>query len=331
MHIPFFNSNNKSPLEQTMAEGNQPIRRNLFSKKTILISAIIAFVILNIVLLFITGLVPSENLPFAQKPSPTPIPDVLLVTVGEQKIFRSDVEKLAKQQYQQHAINNKVLQVFLNTAIERAILNQETKKFQIQVSNTEIDNAVNNQKNKNLNALLKTEAKYTILKQKIIAKFVKSVDAYTIGFWIPPLHYTQIPLYAQQRTEGNRALNEIQLKLEDSEKPYDVTKYIFDKYPILQVNFALNGYIFGKVKNLNVYEKPKTYTFNSTDLKSLDDPEFYNALLAMRAGEIKKVIKTDLSGGVVIQAISVKTTGFSNYKDFLDARIKELVVVKNAL
>lgn len=268
----------------------------------------------------------------SQKVSPN-AKDTLLVTVGDQKIYKSDVQKAAREQYVSSAIDNSVLQVFLDLLIEQKILDLEAAKLGITVSQAEIDSSIYSKtasgsaKNTNLSKF----ARYSVLKDKIMAKQVKSVSAYTIGFWIPPLSYPQKAEYVQKREDGRKALIEAEGKLKAGEKPLDTVKYMYSKYPILGEILSFNGYLMFRRTDESVFEKPAIYTFNQKDLEKLNDPEFYNALQMMKEGEIRRIEKSDQSGGDLIQVVSVNGSGFSNYDDFLATRKKELVKMESNL
>lgn len=328
MHIPFFHLNNTSPLEQTIAEGNQPESRNFLSKKTILISSIIAFAILNIVLLFATGVVPTENLPFLQKPSPTPIPDVLLATVGDQKIYKSTVEKALKNQTPAALNNKNAFENTLNKIIENKIFDIEAKKLNIIVTKDQIDNAIkNNNPTSTISAStnLKLLTKYNIIKQQIILKNTASRTAFIIGYWIPPLDDPRIKdyqlKYNQQSSEGNQALNFALQQLKSGNKPQDVVKSIYSKYTSLQHIIAFNGYFYEEIKNRSTLANPRTFTLTKDNIND----DFTKELFDMKADEIKKILNFNGSGGSVVQIMTINSGAFKNYDEWLSNKEKVYV------
>lgn len=262
---------------------------------------------------------------------PTPVPNILLATVGDQKIYRNDVYKIAAEQYVPSAINNAVLKRFLDTAIERAILDITAKQMNITVSDAEVKTYLLASKlsDKSFNI-----SKYMILKNKVMAAQVKNVQAYTIGFWLPPLSSPQKPEYAQERIDGQKALVDISQRLSNAEVPLSVTQYIYTTYPTLQSRLALNGYIFATTQNKSLMAQPKIFTFNASDLsKPYTNNALYDAAAAMIVNEVR-IVQQDPgagSGGDVIKVSTIQGTGYTNYNDFLQAKKKELAKNYNAL
>lgn len=324
MHIPFFHQNN-SPLEQAKLEQDPnitQIAKPNHTKKIIIISAIILFIILNIGLLIATGIIPSQNLPFVQKPTPTPKPDVLLATVGDQKIYLSQIETIAKEQYEPSAIDKKVIASFLNTAIERAILDQEAKKLNLTITNQDIDAYLQpRQPNQINNKIVRENTKYKLIKDTIITRFVTSVNANTISFWVPPYNYPTGKNFEQQRILGKQALEEAKKSIDNGQSALSAAKQIYNKYKILQPILAFNGYLLSKVTNDALLETPKTYTKGQTD--------YDDALFSGKLNEVKIIIPTDGSGATLIQIVGINNGASSNYDTWYNNRKKALVKTFN--
>lgn len=333
MHIPFFHQNN-SPLEQAkLDEEGNPVENEQVkpknSKKIIIIAAVGVLLILIGILL----LIPSQNLPFVQKPTPTPKPDVLLATVGDKQIYKSAVELAAREQYAQSAITLDVLKTFFPIVIERAILDYEAEKQKIIVTNQEIKNKVkelNPSQTQTPSQLksLSTTARYLLLKNKIITTQIKSVEAYTIGFWIPPFSYPQKPEFTTQRLEGATALNEIDSRLKKGEEPLVIARSIDTKYPVLHEILAINGYLLKSLTDEKKAKTPRVYIY---DKKNVGQPFFDTVFSLKTPGEIKKVEGKDGSGGSVIKLVSINKGESFSYEDWIKKQTTDLVKIYKQL
>lgn len=259
--------------------------------------------------------------------------DVLLVTVGDQKIYKSDVQKAAKEQYVSSAIDNNVLQVFLDLLIEQKILDIEASKLGITVTQSEIDNSIysntasSSAKSTNLNKFIK----YSVLKDKIMAKQVKSVSAYVISYWIPPAPYPQEPVFSQQRIDSKKAFKEAKQKLKNNEKVSGVAEYIFDTYPSLQSILVVNGYNYNLTKDKLVFNKPRVYIYNKKEIDSSNNPAFFDALFGSNQGDIKLVAPVPEVDGSLVQIISVNKDGFISYDQFLESKKKDSLKIISQL
>ncbi len=251
--------------------------------------------------------------------------DILLATVGNEKIYKSTVEKVAEEQYVPSAIDNVVLKRFLDVTIERLILNNEAKKLEIVVSDSEISNYLNENK---LSEKAKLIAKYTLLKEKIITSQIKNVEAYTVGFWIPPYSYPQEPEFDLQRKEGESALSEIEQKLKAGETASAAASAAYLKYPRLQNILAVNGYLLKTVTEQSLITTPKEYVFSSENAGQI----FYDTLFSLRnIGEVRKIQGEDGSGGSVIKLVAINSGMDLGYEDWLNEKKKALVTMHNNL
>jgi hypothetical protein len=295
-----------------------PIKR---SRKSMIISGgIIAFLV--VIIGFLTFLLIAKNntQKSSNKTSTAAANNPLLATVGSQKIYKSTVEKAASEEYDPNHLSNKVIKQYLEVVIERAILGIEADKQGITVTDADIaDYKKQYPTIRNQNII-----RFNIIKQKLIAKDVNYVDAFTIGYSIPPLNadYVQTPENVQRRSLENSVGDEIVQKLEAQETPYDVTQQIYDQYPILQPVIGINGYIFENATDKALLQEPRRFIYN---------PEFaeqplYQALFSQSPGEIKKYVWQDGSGMSVIQTITVHKSSTDSYKDWINTKKKELVV-----
>lgn len=247
--------------------------------------------------------------------------DILLATVGNQKIYKSVVEKAAEEQYVPSAINNTVLKRFFDAVVERAILDNEAKKQGIVVSNNEIRNYLN--KNK-LSEKTKLIAKYNILKEKIITSQIRNVEAYTVSFWIPPYSYPQKSEFALQRKDGENALKEIEQKLKGGETASAAAHAAYIKYPMLQAILAVNGYLLKTVNEQSLITTPKEYVFSSENTGQI----FYDTLFSLRdIGEVKKIQGENGSGGSVVKLVTIHSGMDLGYADWLSKKREALVTM----
>lgn len=247
--------------------------------------------------------------------------DILLATVGDQKIYKSAVITAAGEQYAPNAITNDVLKKFYDILIERTILDQEAKRLHITFTDTDARQAVGSTSAATASVI--TTAKYTLIKNAITQKNVTSVEAYLIGYWIPPLNYQQIPLFAQQRQIGKQALEEGKSLLSQGEKPLTVAQTLYTKYPILQQILALNGLFVNKIKDPTVVEKPLTITKGHTDIDS--------AIFSLKKGTISIVDAPNGAGASLVQVVSVNSGDFKNYDEWLANKKKTEVKVISSL
>lgn len=246
--------------------------------------------------------------------------DPLLATVGNQKIYKSTVEKAASEQYDPNSLTNKVIKEYLQIVVERAILGIEADKQGITVTDTDIaDYKLKYPAIRNQNTI-----RFNIIKEKLIAKDVNYVDAYTVGYAIPPLGdgYIQTPENIERRALENTVGDELVQRINGGEEPIVVAQSIYDQYPILQPVLGVNGYILQTSTDTKELEDPRRFVY---DPRNKGFP-LYEALFNQTPGPAKKYIWEDGSGLSVIQVISAHKSSVETYKQWIDTKKKELVV-----
>lgn len=250
--------------------------------------------------------------------------DKLLATVGKYEIRESTVLAQAQLEYSQDAIDDDVLKRYLESQIERRILDLEAEKLSLVVTDEEVAAEVGN----NDSQVARNAAYYELLKEKIMKSQIKSVQAFTIGYWVRPLNDPhQLPIYAEQRSEGSQMLAEANSRLRQGEAPVEIGKLLYEKYTSLKPIIALNGYLLDKPNDEQLYLTPKLYSFDKEELASSNDPEVYNAMLDMDPNEVRRVNRSDGSGGVVIKLIEATPGEFEEYDNFLAIRREQLVTL----
>lgn len=245
------------------------------------------------------------------KITPAESTDKTIAKVGAKSIYIEDLEKIAKEQYQESAINKKVLQISLNIAIERGILDETAKELSIVIPDSSDTSVFNT---------------YDFIKEQITSKLVESRLVQTVGFWIPDLTYPQMPQFAKQRVDGEKALNEIERRLKSGENPLTVARDIYNKYPSLQPILGVNGYLLSKEPTISLINKPRIYIID----KKNKGQSFFDALFNANAGDIQK-ISNPASGGRVFKVFSVQHSEYSTYEEWLEAKKKGSVNIINNL
>jgi len=307
-----------------------PQEKKRFTPKNYLIIFIVLFVLLNIFLFSWTKATLKKAIKITtSSPTPTIEIDPVLAEVGSQKIYKNDVQALAEKQVSNP--DQEVLNAALGTIIERKILEGETKKLNITVTDEEVRANLSRSglasESSSLSESFLEVKKYEILKNKLIPNVLESRTAFIIGFWVPPystqrtLTLAQKNTIAKQRRDGDLALSEIEKKLKNQEDPFSVAQFIYDKHASLQPILAVNGYIFEE-SDKNYLQEPRTYI-----LKKLPDTPIFQALNSMNVNEVKKVMDDDGAGGSVIFLKSINTGQPLNYEEWLEQKKKELVKI----
>jgi flagellar basal body-associated protein FliL len=255
--------------------------------------------------------------------------DPLLVTVGKYEIRESTLWTQARLEYVQEAIDKTVLQKYLDSQIERRILDLEAEKNSIEVSDTEVQSRLGN----NDSQAVKNTIYYDLIKNKIMATQTHNVEAFVIGFYIASYEYPQKPEYAVQRSDGTEALEEIETRMSAGESPLEITKSIYEKYPSLKDILALNSLLYKSPTNEENYLNPKLIQVNTMDPTGPSfDPVYFSVVSTIQKGEVRKGERTaEGSGGFVMKAVEVNKEGFPTYEEFLSAKKKEYVTVVNTL
>ncbi|GEM_PF-6098940 len=334
--LPLNSESETSPLKQS----NQPIVQNTtFTTLSILLflgSIIILFFVLNYFNIIPLSLQYPNQLGFLPHQY-SELQNKLIATVDGKYLFLSDIKKAAREQYQESAINNKVLQIIFDQKVEYMILDREEKKLNIAITNQDVQEKVkNSHPNQNLssipNTLLKI-TKYDMLKEKIMSQQIESREAYIIGFFTSPYRYeqklseTEIEEVKKQREDGEKALLEIEERLKNREVPLEIAQSIYQKYPSLQRILTVNSYIFESTKDNSLFTQPKVYTYNLNEsLKS-----FYDKFFSMQTDEVKIIKTPEGTGGSVVHLKKVHHADFNNYQEWLTSKKKELVKIHNPL
>lgn len=296
------------------------------NRRFILGGAVIILVVLISVFAFSKK---TQNIP--QKVSPN-AKDALLVTVGDQKIYKSDVQKAAAEQYVSTAIDNKVLQVFLDLAIEHTILDQQAKKLNIIISNSDVQSRIRadfkEASGSSIPEVFIKQTRYDLLKEKIISKRLESREANYIKFWTPSFTYESTQgLTDQEKNEGKikriaiqKALDSIEISLKSGLSIGEVAKNIYDNFPLLKTGLAVNGLIFNPLSFTNL-ERPALFIYDPKNAEK----EFDKLLFSMKPKEVKEIIYQDGSGGAVIQLVAINNGFKQDYNSWLNDQKKTLV------
>ncbi len=310
-----------NPVSEPVVPENPPPKSLRINKKFFAIGGVLLILIaISAVLLLRTNIVPPVN----EKEKLVSVEEnELIATVGNTKqIFVKDARMAVEEQYVKTAVTPELIKQFAGNLIQQTIIDMDAEQLGLVVSEQEIEALVTNKDS----AVEKKIARYNLLKEKIMAKQVKNVEANTIGFWVPPFADPQLPEFAVQRADGEKALAEGETRLRNNEVPLVVAKDLFAKYPSLKQIFAFNGYIMDGFTDIDNFSQPKIYTFGEQELKDLNDPDFYNALVVMGPGEVKQAVRQDGSGRVLMQVVSVKREGPVTFNEYMDQRILEEVV-----
>jgi len=239
-------------------------------------------------------------------PPKVEIPEnVLLATVGDTKIMRDDVVKLALEQTLASGITTDVLKTFLNIAIELEILRSEAVAQKVEIPKFTTQ---------------KEEFEY--LKNKITEGKIKTVEAYTIAYWIPSDGYPQEPLFDEQRKITPEVIAEAKKLLNQGEDPLVVANSIYDKYPILQSVLAFNGGQMkqAKEKNIPFESAPRVYEFVEAE------GTFYlqEKLFAMSDNQIEGYSWPDGSGAAIIKVEKINRGEATNYENWMNEKKKNV-------
>lgn len=240
--------------------------------------------------------------------------DALLAEVGKQKIYKSDVEKLIKQQIINPQFDEPQIKRFLTKAIEQAILDQEIAQEGLVIA--EIDE-------NDLESVIK---KYDEVKIEIAEKNVESRRVSNVGFAIPPTDYpvdeSEKELVGKQHQESPKALLDIEKALTSGASAEEVGLLIIEKYPSLSGRIAVNGYILEKTEDRTIFEEPELFTLGK---KTAVQPVMDAAFALTQIGEVKRVDTPNNGGGIVLRLESVNNSGIKSYEDWLEAKKQELV------
>lgn len=308
------------PVSGTQSIGEIPVQPDQPDKKRrlLILGALLAFVILPLLIFGAWRL-------FGPKP------DVLLATVGDQKIYKSDVIKAAEEQYL--PLSKNVLQTKLNNIIEHKILEIESKKLSIQITEADVNTYIQKTQkptDKDASIFFKKQVKYWLLKKAISDRQTETREVDIIGYWIPPRSDPRSnadPNYAQKETDGKKALDEAEIQMKNNESLFKITQSLASKYPILKDRFTINGILFNTIKNPDIVIEPIKYSYK----EDLNYITYYNIIFGLKVNAVKKFISEKGSGGSVVKIISIHHGSFNNYNEWLRIKKQELVNKKSDL
>jgi hypothetical protein len=345
MDNPVNPGNIQNTVNQSVNQVNQAIQQpatdvkkkfpDIFKKKPLIFGVIALVILIIIVSVFSLGRNQTSNQQTTQNPQQE---DILLATVGSEKVYRSDVVKLAERQYATNAINDNVIKTFFDLIIEQKILDQSAIQLGITVEASEsAQRAKGYSGSAQTSQNLLDKAKYDLLKEKIMSKFISSRTAFRVSFWTPGADYPREDTSAaaneeikKQQNEGKSALAEINFLIRNGQEPLDATKEVIRKnnYSTIRKIIDLNGFYVNENQNESRMKEPVVFT--SKDQRFMGDI-FYNTLFAMKVGETKLVFSPEGNAGSVFKVTALSDAPFKNYDEWLAAKKNELVKINNPL
>lgn len=301
----------------------------LFTRSLFFWVIIIAIIVLSGLTIYRLNNINSSS---SQKPSIMGVPDEIMADVGNQKIYKNDVEKLALETYQRDAITEEVLRTYLNVAIERALLDQEAVKLNIIIPDDQVLNELiseqleDNQKNRN-------KIFYKQLKTKILEQLISSRTAHVVEYWTPSVGNPEVegedvnPKYKLQREQGRLVLPLIEQKLNETPDILDATREVMSEnnFPELAEIIAVNGLRLSKVTDEVELRTPYTFTTKDQQVMGI---EFFEALFNLQSGETQVIFRDENSAGKLYQVINSSQGNFNTYDQWLIQRKEESVKVR---
>lgn len=272
---------------------------------------IAAGVLASVVLLAIFGVlvIKKDNL----KPKATNLPpkvempeNVLLATVGDVKIMRDDVVKLALEQYASDAITSDILKMSIESAIERIILDREAKVLNIKIA-------------ENSNKALY----YEDLKNQISLRKIGTVTANSIAFWVPAFSdiYPQKPEYQEMRDLQPDVFEKAVSQLKNGMTTYEVGTNIIKEYPVFKEQLSVNSYKLSKVEDESLFMKPVIYQYIVNDSNKI----FLDFVFSLKNGDIDTLVWPDGEGAAIVQVVDKSTGEKISYDDWLFEQKKSVV------
>ncbi len=255
-------------------------------------------------------------------------PNPVLATVAGNQITQSDVLKIALEDSDQTSINadSDALSTAKDTAIERAILDSVSQDEGITTDQSEIDQVASDED------ISQIEAKYEVLRNKIIAKKVHYVKAITVGYWEPTsdqkANYSDSDwaTVQQQEADGAKALTSAAASLASSDDIVGITSDLIKTYPSLNDVLAMNGLIFSKMDPGDQTDSatPALYEYGDSNF----DPETLAAVFSSsnHVGSIVSVGPTSSNGGGAVYKITEIGAGTEDSYDSWLAKEKASLV-----
>lgn len=205
----------------------------------------------------------------------------------------------------------------LNILIERKILDEESKRSGIGVTDPEITAEMQRVGIEDFEKM-RVFTKYDLLKEKILKANVQYIEAQVISFWLPPLDYpVEVPAakkqeVATQRSQLKDLLTTAEGKLTAKEDPVDVAKELITKYPAFEHVLVLNGSNVSASPDETLRE-PYIHIIKAGAQKTV-----LGVLLeGMNEGEVKQLEQVDGSGGMIALVTSKHTGTFDSYDTWL--------------
>ncbi len=317
------------PLDQIL-QPKKSFSINTKKKALILIGIIFAILILFSITIFILTKKTSPKKPASSTINTSS--DKLIATIGNQKIYRSDVYNLAKKQYSEDAINEQVLKTFYNLIVERKILDIEASKLGIKVTEQEAVLAARENlasKNDVIEQTYTVQKRYDLLKEKIMSKSIKSRTAFSVDFWTAGSSYDQQEISASDKqkatkiqSQAKKAFPQIEALIKQGTAPIDAVKKIMtnSKFSDLNNIIAVNGYIVSLTANQEVMKKPRIYTVD--DKISLGN-SFYDFLFSLKKGDVRTIFSEDGAIGKIFKVTDLSNFPFDNYQQWLQKKQAE--------
>lgn len=299
-----------------------------FTRKKLLISLGLLVVIIAIPLTVYLAQIQQDQRGRAAKVTPE---NAIVATINGEDIRKSDVRKVAEEQYARSAVDKTALKDGLDILIERKLLDAEAKVQQITPNTLETMYLVEGE------GFSDKEAYYEVLKKEINLKTSKTRQANSIGFWLPNEAYRANLESVDKETAATQiavavpALSEIETRLKNGEGIVAVANSVSSKYPVLSKSISINGEI---IDGLTDAEKQaiangKIYGFADSNL----DVSVRNGLFAMQKGEIKKFTPTENNaGGYVFTLLEIgNDSGSASYDTWLSDKRNSVVIMKDPL
>ena len=305
-------------------------------QNSLLFTRSLFFWVVLIAIIVLSGLtfyrINNANKSANQNPSIMGVPDEIMAEVGNQKIYKNDVERLALETYQRDAITEEVLRTYLNVAIERALLDQEAVRLNIIIPDNEItqiivdEDLIDNQKNRD-------KIFYRELKAKMLEQIISSRTANVVEYWTPSVGNPEVasekddPKYKLQREQGQKALPLIEQKLNETPDMLDATREVFAEHDFKELEeiIAVNGLRISKVTDEVELRTPYIFTTKDQQVMGI---EFFEALFNLQNGETQVVFRDENAAGKLYQVINSSQGDYNSYNQWLSQRKAESVQVR---
>ncbi len=261
-------------------------------------------IVLAIVLVIILGVV-GAYLKWSTRLTSQSADDVVLVTIGEDKIFLRDLNQYIAASFADPNVTTELKKQSLDVLVERKIIDKELKEKKISLESQTNENEY-----------------YKRAKELITRGSISTIQATDIGWWLPPpAEYPQTELNEQQRRDGELASGEIEKRLKNNEDLLVVIEEVYEKYPSLQPIFAVNAAIFDP-KDVEKIELIRTYEYD----KELEYFSQYKAMYTMLPGQVKKMTAEDGSGNRVIKVHNITSGEKISFDEWYKTKVKKMVV-----